>query len=81
MEKEYSSKNNNSANQEVNEKTGGSKKNYLIFGLMLAIIAVLLVGVIYQFVCIKKLEGQLARQNTSAAVFVDNKYDINTINN
>ena len=56
------------------------KKNYLIFALLIAIIAVLLVGVIYQFVCIKKMENQLAEQNTSSIVLVESNFRETFIN-
>lgn len=52
-----------------------SKKNYLIFALLIAIIAVLLVGVIYQFVCIKNMERQLEEKNTSSIVLVKDNLD------
>ena len=54
-----------------NKIAPNNKKNYLIFGFLLAIIAVLLAGVIYQFVCIKKMQRQLNEQNSNAIILVE----------
>lgn len=41
------------------DEKNNKKKSQLIFITVIAIIALLLVGVIYQFVCIKKMERQI----------------------
>lgn len=84
MEKQKSFKNYNdydkSTNIKKDKKQQDNKRNYLIYGLLLAIIAVLLVGVIYQFVCIKKMQNQLEKQNSSAVVIIDKDFDKNFCN-
>ena len=51
------------------QNNNNSRKTKLIMFTLIAIIAVLLAGVIYQFVVIKKLEKQ-TEQPTSAMVYV-----------
>jgi cell division protein FtsL len=36
-----------------------NKKSKMLLGLIIAIIAILLVGIVYQFVCIKKLQRKI----------------------
>ena len=50
-----------------------NKKNGMIFTLLLAIIWVLLAGVVYQFVCIKKLENQIAEQSSASVMCIKNQ--------
>ena len=78
MNSQYNNKKQNDSDYKSynNQQTQqNSKKNYLIFALLIAIIAVLLVGVIYQFVCIKNMERQLEEKNTSSIVLVKDNLD------
>lgn len=48
------------------------KKTKLLLGMIIAIIVILLVGIIYQFVCIKRLQKKIDQyESTSASVLVD----------
>lgn len=53
----------------MDEKNNNSRKTKLIMFTLIAIIAVLLAGVIYQFVVIKKLEKK-TEQPTSSICYV-----------
>ncbi len=48
----------------MNEKD--NKKSKLILGMIIAIIVLLLAGIIYQFICIKRLERQIDNLETSS---------------
>ncbi len=43
-----------------------NKKTKLILSMIIAIIVVLLIGIIYQFVCIKRLEKQIEDLNSAS---------------
>lgn len=49
-----------------------NRKTKLILGMIIAIIIVLLVGIIYQFIYIKKLERQIESSNNSSYEYVIN---------
>ncbi len=55
------------------------RKTKLFLGMVIAIIAVLLIGVIYQFVLIKRLEKQINESNTASIFYVLNDKTINDI--
>lgn len=49
-------------------KIEGDKKSKLILYMMIAIIALFLAGIIYQFVCIKQLESRVSELETSVQI-------------
>ncbi len=49
-------------------KIDGDKKSKLIFYMMIAIIALFLAGIVYQFVCIKQLENRVDELESSANI-------------
>ncbi|NCB48470.1 MAG: hypothetical protein EOM55_02455 [Clostridia bacterium] len=56
-------------------KIEGDKKSKLIFYMLVAIIALFLAGIIYQFVCIKQLESRVSELETTATI----NYEIESI--
>ena len=54
-------------------KTENTKKSKLIFYMMIAIIALFLAGIIYQFVCIKQLENRVSELESSASLIYENE--------
>jgi len=49
-------------------KIDGDKKSKLIFYMIIAIIALFLAGIIYQFICIKQLESRVDELESSANI-------------
>ena len=52
-----------------------NKKSKLIFIALIAIIAVLFVGIVYQFVVIKSLQKEIADLNSSFSIFLNNLWN------
>ena len=55
------------------DENTNKKKNILMYIMFIAIISVLVVAIIYQFVCIKQLQAQLSDQEGAAIIQVVNK--------
>jgi len=54
------------------DKDPNRRKNILIFIMFIAIIAILVAGIIYQFVTIKQLQWQLNNQNSASLLSILN---------
>jgi len=54
------------------DKDPNRRKNILIFIMFIAIIAILVAGIIYQFVSIKQLQWQLNNQNSASLLSILN---------
>jgi len=54
-------------------KIDNSKKSKLIFYMMIAIIALFLAGIIYQFICIKQLESRVSELESNVQIIYDNE--------
>ena len=54
-------------------QNNNKRKNRLIMFMLIAIIAVLFVGVIYQFIVIKKLEKQVENSNSAYFYVLEKK--------
>ena len=53
-------------------KNNNDNKSKLLFIALIAIIAVLFIGVVYQFVIIKSLQKEIADLNSCFGIFIKN---------
>ncbi len=51
-----------------------NRKTKLILGMIIAIIIILLAGIVYQFVCIKRLQSQIDQLTNAQILETSNKY-------
>ncbi len=51
-----------------------NRKTKLILGMIIAIIIILLVGIVYQFVCIKRLQSQIDQLTNAQILETSDKY-------
>lgn len=53
-----------------------NRKTKLILGMIIAIIIILLAGIVYQFVCIKRLQSQIDQLTNAQILETSNKYTV-----
>ena len=51
-----------------------NRKTKLILGMIIAIIIILLAGIVYQFVCIKRLQSQIDQLTNAQILETPDKY-------